>query len=129
MPAGRPLRDRSLLFEQCEDTIASCDELRDLARSLNAETAAELSLVQSAIAASDADQILLLSLEQIELRQVADEDGISRVVDALLRATHDILRRADCLHLWPEFQAEAAHHLATALKVRRMTAPLQEQVG
>ena len=120
MPAGRPLRDRSLLFEHCEDTIASCDELRDLARSLSAQTGRELQLVQAAIAAGAADMSTLLTVEALELRDMTEEDGIAHVVNALLAATHDTLRRANCLHLWPTFEAEATQHLTAAIKARQV---------
>lgn len=120
MPAGRPLRDRSLLMEHCEDTIASCDELRDLARSLNGETSAQLHLVQGALVEGRADQLTLLQLETIELRELRDEDGVSRVVNALLRATHETLLRGGCLHLWPAFETAAHQHLHTALRARQV---------
>ena len=118
MPAGRPLRDRSLLFEHCEDTIASCDELRDLARSLGGKTSAALQITQGAISVGHADQLTLVRLEAIELSELSDEASEDKVVNALLRATHDTLRRADSLHLWPQFVAAAQDHLAGAVRAR-----------
>lgn len=117
MPAGRPLKDTSLLHAQCEDAIASCDRIRELAHLLQGETGRELRLVQDSIETGAAGRNALMELETIELEELADEDAVCRVVNAMLRATHETLRKAGATELWPEYQATAERRLRRALHV------------